>query len=70
MLSCRHVTELCSQEQERRLTLHERLLMRMHLTVCVGCTRFRKQLNFLRRASQRFFRPPAGVPQSGSTPRE
>ncbi|MBW6492946.1 MAG: zf-HC2 domain-containing protein [Burkholderiaceae bacterium] len=50
MLNCREVTELCSQEMERRLGLAERLRLQTHLMMCSGCTNFRIQMQTLRRA--------------------
>lgn len=54
MLSCKEVTELCSQEMERGLQLQERMSLRMHLMMCSGCTNFRKQMQALRVAMQHY----------------
>jgi hypothetical protein len=54
MLNCKEVTELCSQEMERGLQLHERMSLRMHLMMCSGCTNFRKQMQALRAAMQQY----------------
>ena len=48
MLSCKEVTELCSQELERPLRLGERMSVGTHLMMCTGCTNFRKQMALLR----------------------
>jgi hypothetical protein len=37
MLSCRQATELMSQEQDRRLSLAERLGLRLHVLICSAC---------------------------------
>lgn len=50
MLNCKEVTELCSQEMERRLGLAERLRLQTHLMMCSGCTNFRIQMQTLRQA--------------------
>ncbi len=50
MLSCREVSHLLSQAQERRLDLGERLRLRLHLAMCSACSQFARQLDFLRRA--------------------
>ncbi len=50
MLSCKHTTELMSQEQDRRLAWRERLGLRIHLLYCAGCRNFRRQMDFLHRA--------------------
>ena len=54
MLSCTEVTRLCSEEQDRPLTLRERLSLRMHLAMCAACSNFRKQMGFLREATRRY----------------
>ena len=53
MLNCKQVSELVSQSLDRRLSLGERLGIRMHLMVCAMCRRYRRQLLFLSRASRR-----------------
>ena len=53
MLSCKQVTHLISERQDRELGLGERLALRLHLALCDGCTAFGKQLEFLRRALRR-----------------
>jgi hypothetical protein len=50
MLSCKEVTRLVSQGLDRRLGWFERLRLRLHLAICDGCTNFKKQMDFLRRA--------------------
>jgi hypothetical protein len=54
MLNCRKITELCSQELERRLDVGERVSMHTHLMMCTGCTNFRQQLKFLRRVAKEY----------------
>lgn len=50
MLSCKEVTQLVSQGLDRRLSLGERLWVRLHLMICDGCTRFARQVRFIRKA--------------------
>jgi hypothetical protein len=50
MLSCKEVSRLVSQGLDRRLGFAERLRLRVHLMICDGCTNFRKQMDFLRKA--------------------
>ena len=50
MLSCKQVSLLLSQAQDRRLGTIERWRLRLHLRFCDGCTNFRRQLEFMRRA--------------------
>ncbi|MEZ5614785.1 MAG: zf-HC2 domain-containing protein [Rhodocyclaceae bacterium] len=52
MLSCKEVTRLLSESQDRELTLFEGLQLRMHLAMCKGCTNFDRQMKFLRRTSR------------------
>lgn len=55
MLNCKEVTHLLSEAQDRKLTLGERLPLRMHLAICQGCRNFGKQLDFLREASRGYW---------------
>ena len=52
MLNCRHITRLISQSMDARLPWPRRLAIRLHLLYCLGCRRYRTQLQFLRRASR------------------
>ena len=49
MLNCHDATQLMSEQQDRRLTLSERLSLRIHLLVCDGCRNFGMQMQSLRR---------------------
>lgn len=50
MMSCKKATELMSQSQDRELSIKERSLLKLHLTMCNGCRNYRKQLDFIRSA--------------------
>ena len=50
MLSCKEVTHLLSEAQDRELSLTESMQLKLHLMVCKGCTNFSAQMDFLRRA--------------------
>ncbi len=50
MLSCKEATRLMSQSLERPLTLGERVGLRVHMMICVGCRRAERQFKFLRDA--------------------
>ena len=54
MLSCKEVTRLLSQREDRRLSYVERVKLGLHLRVCVACTRFSQQLAFMREALSRY----------------
>jgi hypothetical protein len=56
-LSCREATQLVSQGLDRRLGFGERVALRLHLVFCDGCTRFNRQMDFLRRAIRGLPRP-------------
>jgi len=59
MLSCKDVTHLLSQSQDRRLSWAERFGVRLHLAYCRGCRRFARHLEFLRTAAGRLRRESA-----------
>lgn len=52
LASCRRATELMSKQMEQSLSLQERFSLRVHLSLCAGCRRAKKQMQFLRRASK------------------
>lgn len=53
MMSCKKATHLMSQQMDRTLTRSEALSLRFHLMMCTGCTNFRNNMAFLRKACQR-----------------
>lgn len=55
MKSCKDITALVSASLDRKLSLRERLQVRIHLAYCTGCTRFEQQMKFMRRAFRRRF---------------
>ncbi len=54
MMTCKEVTRLISEGQDRKLTVAERVGLEMHLLICDGCTNFRRQMDFLRAACRRY----------------
>lgn len=54
MLSCRQVTELCSQELDRQLGLGERVSLKAHIMMCSGCANYRRQLFTLREVARAY----------------
>ena len=54
MLSCKEASQLMSAAMDRRLSIGERLALRLHLMICLGCRRFQSQMDFLRAACRRF----------------
>ena len=53
MLTCKEVSRLASQGLDRRLGFGERIALRVHLSICEGCSNFSKQVVFLRKAVAR-----------------
>jgi predicted anti-sigma-YlaC factor YlaD len=49
-MTCKEASRLVSQGLDRRLGALERVRLRLHLAICDGCTNFKKQMDFLRRA--------------------
>lgn len=52
LISCRETTRLVSQGLDRELAFGERVALRMHFAICLGCRRTSRQMAFLRRAVQ------------------
>jgi hypothetical protein len=52
--TCRETSALLSQTQDRKLTLFERVGLRLHLVVCTGCRQLERQLAFMRSAVKRY----------------
>lgn len=48
--SCREVSRLISDMQERTLGWRDRLRLRFHLSICDNCTEYVKQVSFMGRA--------------------
>lgn len=49
ILSCKHSLELSAKQTMVRLTLGERLWLRVHLLACVACRRIGKQVAIIER---------------------
>jgi hypothetical protein len=47
---------MISDAQERRLSLRDKLKLRLHLHWCVACARYQRQVGFLRKALRRYGR--------------
>lgn len=54
VVSCKEVSHLISQMQERRLGPIERWKLKMHLAWCVACARFDVQMRYLRRVMHKY----------------
>ncbi|GIK16429.1 MAG: hypothetical protein BroJett003_13930 [Planctomycetota bacterium] len=60
-MNCRQVSRLVSDGLDRKLALHERLAVWIHLLYCRACAAYRRQVRMLRE----FARPPEAVTSSG-----
>ena len=54
MKTCKEVHQLVIEGQDRKLSLAERIAVRVHLMMCSACRRFETQMQFLREAMRRF----------------
>jgi len=45
---CKDITRMISAAQDRRLSLRERVQLRLHFLICVWCERYGEHLRFLR----------------------
>ena len=50
VLSCKETTRLVSQGLDRELAFGERVALRLHLAICLGCRRAGSQMRLLRKA--------------------
>ncbi|MDH5210563.1 MAG: zf-HC2 domain-containing protein [Betaproteobacteria bacterium] len=50
LLTCKETTRLVSQGLDRELAFGERVALRLHLAICVGCRRAGSQMRYLRGA--------------------
>lgn len=53
MMMCKEATRLMSLKQDRRLTVRERLSLRLHLSMCGACRRCDRQFGLLHEAGGR-----------------
>jgi len=54
--SCREVTRLVLESEDRELTATERLALQMHWGICTACRKFRDQAQLMRQAMVRWRR--------------
>ena len=54
MPNCKEVSRLVSREQDERLPLGQRVMLRLHMLMCEGCRRFERQTAFLRQVMVRY----------------
>lgn len=55
MLSCKEANRLMSQELDRKLSWGERIGLRLHISMCDGCSNARKQMSVVRSTCKHAF---------------
>lgn len=54
MMNCLEATRLISESQERRLSVPEKVTLKMHVMMCSGCKNFSLQVPFLGKAMRAY----------------
>jgi hypothetical protein len=54
LVSCKEVSHLLSQAEERPMSAWQRMRMKWHLAVCTMCRAFERQLGLMREAMRRY----------------
>jgi hypothetical protein len=54
IISCKDASRLVSRQEDGPLTAWQRMTLRLHLSVCAACTRFERQIRFLRTAMRKY----------------
>jgi predicted anti-sigma-YlaC factor YlaD len=62
MKTCKEITKLVSQGQDRELILREKMAMQLHFVMCSACRRYARQIAFIGQACQMRARLPAKSP--------
>ncbi len=50
---CKEIAQIISASLDRKLTLRERFVMKLHLVACKPCVRYFEQSEFLHKATQK-----------------
>lgn len=69
LLTCKETTRLVLEGEDRALLLGERVLIRVHLGLCEGCTRFSKQVHLMHSAMDSWRRGTSQNPHDNALPR-
>jgi hypothetical protein len=70
MFNCKEVTRMVSESLDRKLPLHQRIGIRMHLLMCRFCSRYRKQLLLLRETMRLYDMQRVGLETPVTLPEE
>ena len=57
MFKCKEVSRMISDSMDRKLPLHHRVMIRIHLAMCKHCSRFRRQLLLIRETCRHLTQP-------------
>ena len=60
MFKCKEVSRVVSDSLDRKLPLHHRVMIRIHLAMCKYCARFKRQILLIREACRR----PEALPEA------
>ena len=58
MFNCRKVSQMVSESLDRKLPLHQQVMIKTHLMMCRYCFRFKKQLDLIRLICRKDTMPP------------
>ena len=61
MLTCKDASQLMSQSLDRRLSLTDRMGLRIHLVICKSCQIAYRQLNFIHQFCKRIAAEPVDI---------
>jgi Putative zinc-finger len=61
LTACREIAPLISQSIDRKLSLKERLRLKLHLLICIWCARYLVQLKLIRQLMRRSALEPEGA---------
>jgi hypothetical protein len=70
MFNCKEVTRKVSESLDRELSFHQRVGLRIHLLMCKFCSRYQRQLLFLREAARLYTEHSEYIEPSGKLPSE
>jgi hypothetical protein len=70
MLNCKEVARLVSESLDREMPFGERIGIRVHLLMCKFCSRYRKQLLILKRATHFYAHHSEDIESSVALPLE
>lgn len=70
MFNCKEVTRMISESLDRELSFHQRVGLRVHLLMCKFCSRYQRQLLFLRETARLYPKQSEDIEPSEKLPSE